>query len=83
MSRRHLVPFIGKALESVEEGIVFPLKAEYERLNMTLEGSSSGGHVDALEWPAAAGDSLSRQELSKMEIGGMSHDAIGIECVWH
>ena len=56
VDRRQLLPYIVRELETAEEGIVYPLKAEYERRNNTLEGIGSGGHSQLLEWPADAGD---------------------------
>ena len=37
-----LLQHIVRELEQIEEGIVYPLKAEYERVNNTLEGLKSG-----------------------------------------
>ena len=42
-NRRQMLSFIVRELERIEEGVVFPLKAECERLNTTLEGFVSGG----------------------------------------
>ena len=42
INRRLLLQHIVRELEQIEEGIVYPLKAEYERVNNTLEGLKSG-----------------------------------------
>ena len=56
IARRQLIPYIVRELEVAEGGIVYPLKAEYERVNNTLEGIVPGGYSQLLEWPADAGD---------------------------
>ena len=43
IARRQLIPYVVRELEIAEEGIVYPLKAEYERVNTTLEGIGPGG----------------------------------------
>ena len=43
IARRQLLSDIVRELEKAEEGIVHPLKAEYERVNTTLEGMQPGG----------------------------------------
>ena len=56
IARRQLVPYVVRELEIAEEGIVYPLKAEYERVNTTLEGIGPGGYSQILEWPADVGE---------------------------
>ena len=56
INRKLLLPHIVRELEQLEEGLVYPLKAEYERVNNTLEGLRSGVVDDILELPADAGE---------------------------
>ena len=53
-------PHLVKQLEVAHEGIVFPLRDEYRRVNYTLEGrkesSIKAGDFGVLDWPDDAGD---------------------------
>ena len=48
-------PHLVKQLEVAHEGVVFPLRDEYRRINYTLEGRreaySKSGDFDTLLWP--------------------------------
>ena len=52
-----------KQIEVAHEGIVFPLRDEYRRVNYTLEGRkeaySKSGDFDTLLWPENAEDTPS------------------------
>ena len=43
INQRQLLPCIVRELERVEEGVIYPLKAKYERVNATQEGMKLGG----------------------------------------
>ena len=56
INMRRLLPHIVRELEHPYEGIVYPLKAEYEMVNNTMEGLRSGTADGILELPAEAGE---------------------------
>ncbi|MFM7990374.1 MAG: hypothetical protein ACKPKO_64765, partial [Candidatus Fonsibacter sp.] len=49
LSRRHRKPHKIKAINLLEEGIVFPLKSQYDRINHFLEGIREHRAASALE----------------------------------
>ena len=56
VSRRQIIPCLVRELVTVEEGIIFPQKAEYERLKCTLAVMNTSEPDTILELPAEAGD---------------------------
>ncbi|MFM7982183.1 MAG: hypothetical protein ACKPKO_22975, partial [Candidatus Fonsibacter sp.] len=49
LSRRQRKPHNIKAIELIDEGIVFPLKSEYDRINHSLDGIREQRDISALE----------------------------------
>jgi hypothetical protein len=58
INRRQIMPHLVKELATVEEGIVFPRKAECERANGTLRGIAEQRLGGILELPAEVGDAI-------------------------
>ena len=56
VGRRQVSPFLVRELVLTEECILYPLKAEYERLNSTLEGMRTEERDAMLKLPAKGGD---------------------------
>ena len=52
LSRRSRRPHKTKVVVLLDEGICFPLKAEYNRVNYTLDGISQSTPPSALELPS-------------------------------
>ncbi|MFM7986429.1 MAG: hypothetical protein ACKPKO_44665, partial [Candidatus Fonsibacter sp.] len=49
LSRRQRKPHKIKAIDLLDEGIVFPLKSEYDRINPSFEGVREHRDVSALD----------------------------------
>ena len=52
MSRRSRRPDKTKVVSLLDEGICFPLKSEYDRVNYSLEGIRQSTPLSALELPS-------------------------------